>query len=189
VEETVTVMFVDVRNFTARCAKSGPREIVRVLNEFLGEMVDVVEEKHHGLINKFLGDGFMALFGAGDTGSDQADAALEAAQDIRRRLGPLNERLRQRGEEPVAIGIGLHTGPAIVGSVGAPQRLEFTAIGDTVNMASRLEGLTKTVGETLVLSAAARAALKKEWTLQPLGAHAVKGAPHPLEIFTLAEPI
>jgi adenylate cyclase len=188
VEETVTVMFVDVRNFTARCAKSGPREIVRVLNEFLGEMVDVVEEKHHGLINKFLGDGFMALFGAGDTGSDQADAALEAAQDIRRRLGPLNERLRQRGEEPVAIGIGLHTGPAIVGSVGAPQRLEFTAIGDTVNMASRLEGLTKTVGETLVLSAAARAALKKEWTLQPLGAHAVKGAPHPLEIFTLAEP-
>jgi len=162
-EQVITVMFVDIRGFTARASGADPRHIVQTLNDFLRAMVHVVEEHHSGMINKFLGDGFMALFGAGLPSAAHADEALQAAVAMLACLEELNIDLAARGESALAIGIGLHTGPAIVGSIGSPERLEFTAIGSTVNLASRIESLTKAVGETVVLSDATKTSLCREF--------------------------
>ena len=185
VEQIITVMFVDIRGFTARAAAGEPEKIVAVLNEFLGAMVRVVEEQHSGMINKFLGDGFLALFGAGAAGEAHADEALRAARAMSAALHDLNTRLAVRGEETLAIGIGLHTGPAIVGSIGSPERLEFTAIGNTVNLASRIESLTKAVGHTVVLSEATRAALQQPASLLKLPPQMVKGVAQPVSVWAL----
>jgi adenylate cyclase len=184
-EQVITVMFVDIRSFTARAAGSAPGRVVMVLNEFLSAMVHAVEEHHSGMINKFLGDGFMALFGAGLPGEDHADQALHAARAMIEHLRELNERLAERGEEPLAIGIGLHTGPAIVGSIGSAERLEFTAIGSTVNLASRIEALTKVVGETVVVGEATRAALRRPVELRALPPQPVKGVDEPVAVWAL----
>ncbi len=185
--QEITVMFVDIRSFTARAAEGSPEKIVTVLNEFLRVMVHVVEEHHSGMINKFLGDGFMALFGAGAVSDGHADDALHAAQAMISGLRDLNAQLAARGEETLAIGIGLNTGPAIVGSIGSPERLEFTAIGNTVNLASRIESLTKAVGKTIVLSDTTRMALQKAAPLEELPPQRVKGVEHPLRVWTLAD--
>ncbi len=182
-EQIITVMFVDIRSFTARAAASEARRVVQVLNEFLGAMVEAVEAHHTGMVNKFLGDGFIALFGAGVEGGAHADEALQAAKAMLLRLENLNTQLGARGEAPLAIGIGLHTGPAIVGSIGSPQRLEFTAIGSTVNLASRIEALTKAVGATILLSDATRLALQRPVELRELPPQVVKGVATPVLVW------
>ena len=186
-EQIITVMFVDIRSFTARAANRSPEKIVAVLNEFLRAMVHVVEEHHSGMINKFLGDGLLALFGAGIASPSHADEALHAARGMLTHLQELNLRLTERGEEMLCIGIGIHTGPAIVGSIGSPERLEFTAIGNTVNLASRIESLTKVVGETIVLSEATRAALQKPAALKELPPQLVKGLDKPVQVWAVAD--
>ena len=186
-EQIITVMFVDIRSFTARAAESEARRVVQVLNEFLGAMVEAVEAHHTGMVNKFLGDGFIALFGAGVEGGAHADEALQAAKAMLLRLENLNTQLGARGEAPLAIGIGLHTGPAIVGSIGSPQRLEFTAIGSTVNLASRIEALTKAVGATILLSDSTRLALRRPVELRELPPQAVKGVATPVLVWEPAE--
>ena len=115
-----------------------------------------VEEEHRGMVNKYLGDGFMAIFGAGDSDSNHACDAVSAGCEILGAVKGLNEELAAKERAPIQIGIGIHSGPAIVGSVGSPQRLEFTAIGNTVNVASRIQGLTKKVGRPLLVTAAVR---------------------------------
>jgi adenylate cyclase len=185
--QTITVMFVDIRSFTARAAERSPEKIVAVLNEFLRVMVHVVEDRHSGMVNKFLGDGFLALFGAGTDTDTHADEAVQAARAMLVGLGELNEQLTAGGEEAIHIGIGLHTGPAIVGSIGSPERLEFTAIGNTVNLASRIESLTKAVGETVVISEATRAALREATSLKPLPPQPVKGVAAPVQVWALGD--
>lgn len=180
VEEVVTVMFVDIRNFTARCASSTPQEVVVVLNLFLTDMVDIIEQRHGGMVNKFLGDGFMAIFGAGLAGQRHADAAVAAGRDMLKRLELLNRRLESEGRQTLAIGVGIHTGPAVVGIIGSPRRTEYTVIGDTVNVASRVEGLTKAVGEALLLTTATRSALQTAWVIEELPPQAVKGQSQPV---------
>ena len=125
------------------------------MNDFFA-LACVREEEHRGMVNKYLGDGFMAIFGAGDSGSNHARDALSAGCEILRAVKGLNDELAAKERAPVQIGIGIHSGPAIVGSVGSPQRLEFTAIGKTVNIASRIQGLTKTVGRPLLVTEAVR---------------------------------
>src|SRR5207248_9848263 len=102
----------------------------------------------------YLGDGFMAIFGVGDSGSNHAGDAVGAGREILCAVGQLNCDLAAKGRAPIQIGIGIHSGPAIVGSIGSPQRLEFTATGHTVNHASRMQGLTKTTGRPLLVTAA-----------------------------------
>jgi len=187
VEEEVTVLFVDIRNFSARCARSTPQEAVSLLNQFLAEMVEVVEQKHDGMVNKFLGDGFMALFGCWDGREAHADAAVTAGRDMLVRLEDLNARLVLEGQAPLAIGIGIHTGRAVVGSLGSPRRMEYTAIGNTVNVASRVEELTKAVGEPLLLTAATYAALCSQVGLEALPPQQIKGHSEPIVIYRLVQ--
>jgi adenylate cyclase len=184
-EEELTVVFVDIRGFTARAERSSPSEVVELLNLFLTEMVDVIEQGQGGLVNKFLGDGLMALFDAWTGRADHADAAVAAGREMLRRLDRINERLRARGEAPLAIGVGIHTGPAVVGSIGSPRRMEYTAIGDTVNIAARVESLTKVVGVPLLVTAATYRALKAPFPLVPLPPQHVKGHHAPVEVLRL----
>ncbi|RYD73363.1 MAG: adenylate/guanylate cyclase domain-containing protein, partial [Verrucomicrobiaceae bacterium] len=185
VEQVITVMFVDIRSFTQRSASSGAAEIVSVLNEFLQVMVEGVEEYHRGMINKFLGDGFIALFGVEDKTSAHADDALQAAVGMLKALETLNVSFQERGREKLEIGIGLHTGPAIVGSIGSPARLEFTAIGSTVNLASRVEGLTKNLSVPLLITEQTRDHLTGEFEIRELPPQKVKGLEEPVRVFCL----
>jgi adenylate cyclase len=185
-EQVITVMFVDIRSFTARSAHLSPSKAVGLLNEFLRVMVEAVEGKHGGMINKFLGDGFMALFGIGGDDHDHAERALAAAQSIQRTLQRLNAERAARGEDAIHIGIGINTGPAIVGSIGSPERMEFTVIGNTVNVASRIEALNKTLGTSLLVSKETRIAIRTDVQLQALPPQPVKGVDQPVEIFTIA---
>jgi len=188
-EQVLTVMFADLRNFTARCNHSTPQEIVALLNLFLADMVEIVEHQHRGMVNKFLGDGFMALFGVGEPDGDHATRAIASGQAMMGSLERLNQVLADRHMDPLAIGIGIHTGPAVVGSIGSPQRLEYTAIGSTVNIASRVEALTKTVGHPLLFTAATRAALPADMPLQTLPPQPVRGLDQPLPVFSLTQSV
>lgn len=184
-EQDITVMFCDIRNFTARCEVTPADEVVPLLNRFLSVMVEAVEDRHGGTVNKFLGDGFMALFGIGDPDSDgqlHAEAAVRAGLDMIGRLNELNAELSQGGLPELGIGIGIHTGTAIVGSMGSNERLEYTAIGDTVNVASRVEGLTKKVGRPLLVTAATAMRLPADIATEALPAEPVKGQSEPIEI-------
>ncbi len=185
-EQIITVMFVDIRSFTQRSADSPPQKVVALLNEFLRTMVHIVEEQHSGMINKFLGDGFMALFGVGVEADTGADEAVQTAIAMLDQLRDLNASLAARGEEHTSIGIGVHTGPAIVGSIGSPQRLEFTAIGSTVNLASRVEGLTKLVGETVLFTEATRAAMTRSLELKAMPPQKVKGVAELVQVWGIA---
>ncbi len=177
----ITAMFCDIRGFTARCERESPGEVVAALNRFLTEAVTIIEQRHGGLVNKFLGDGFMALFGA--TGDDQqhASRALHAAMDLLEQVRQLNQSTTH---EPIAIGIGLHTGPAIVGTMGSNRRMEFTAIGATINLAARLEGLCKTLNQSLVFSQATYRATNHT-NAHSLGPQAIRGVEDPVEVFTM----
>ena len=182
-EQVVTIMFVDIRGFTSRSAKTDPAKAVALLNEFLGIMVDVVEAQHGGMVNKFLGDGFMAIFGAGSENPRHADDALRAGRAMRRQLDVLNARLAERGEAAIEIGIGINTGAAIVGSIGSPERLEFTVIGSAVNLASRIEALTKIVGQPLLMTEMTADALLVRDGLHDCGRHEVRGVDQPVRVF------
>jgi adenylate cyclase len=182
-EEIITVMFCDIRNFTSRCASQPPERTVRLLNAFLGVMVRIVEEIHGGMINKFTGDGFMAIFGDYGSSAQHADAALTAGRDMLIALKDFNAGMQEPDFEPLAIGLGLHTGPAIVGSIGSPKRMEFTAIGSTVNVAARVESLTKSLGQPLLITQATRDALAELPPLLELPAQQVKGVDQPLKVF------
>lgn len=180
--QDVTVMFVDVRNFTAYSSDHSPEEVVSALNIFFRDAVETVES-HGGMVNKFLGDGFMALFGIGQLSSNHAEAALKAAVAMGCRLVDASEELAKAGWPELKIGIGLNTGPAIVGSIGSPRRQEYTAIGDTVNVAARVEALTKTVGCCLLMTAATRDRLPADLPLRKLPPQEVKGKDHAVEIY------
>src|SRR5262249_52661280 len=134
--QEITVLFVDIRGFTARCSGADPQRIGSLLNRFLTLALQSIEQKG-GYVNKFLGDGVMALFGATQPRDDHADLALASARELLARLAELNAELAAQGEPPLVVGIGIHTGPALVGCFGATvqglMRREFTAIGETVN--------------------------------------------------------
>jgi adenylate cyclase len=185
VEEEITVMFVDMRASTERAGAVPPGEVVEVMNNFFRVTVCVVEEEHRGMVNKFLGDGFMAIFGAGGSASNHADDAVAAGRGILSAVEKLNVDLTAKGRAPLRIGIGIHSGRAIVGSIGSPERLEFTAIGNTVNIASRVEGLTKALGKPLLVTGAVRERMRDSSKLEELPPQQVRGVEEPLTVFAL----
>jgi adenylate cyclase len=185
IEQEVTVLFADLRNFTTRSSTEAPQQIVALLNLFLTEMVEIVEQRHGGMVNKFLGDGFMALFGVGEESGEHAAQAVAAGQDMLRSLKMINDYLESQGQSPLAMGIGIHTGKAVVGCIGSNRRLEYTAIGDTVNVASRVESLTKQVGEALLMTAATRQAIPATIPTELLPPQWVKGKSQPLSVYRI----
>jgi adenylate cyclase len=138
----ITVLFSDIRDFTTRSEGVAAEVLVNYLNDYFTEMVDAIQA-HSGMVDKFIGDGIMAVFGAPLDDPDAPQHAVQAAREMLRKLRPFNQQLASQGIEPVRIGIGIHSGEAVVGNIGSPQKTEYTAIGDVVNTASRIEGLNK----------------------------------------------
>jgi adenylate cyclase len=177
-EREVTVMFVDVRDFTARAARSTPRETVAFLNAFFDVVVPCVLE-HGGHANKFLGDGVLAVFGAPERMPDHADRAVEAARAIVRAV---DERF---GGE-VDIGVGISSGPVVAGSVGGGGRLEFSVIGDAVNVAARVEAITRQTGDQVLLTEATRSLLKmRDSGVERKGEAELRGIAVPVSLYAL----
>ena len=158
-----TIMFTDLRGFTTFSESRAPDEVIDVVNRFLSEQTEAIMAEG-GTIIAYLGDGIMAAFGAPIDQPDHADRALRAARElIARRLPELNRWLRERGHgDGFRMGIGLNTGSFVAGNVGHERRLEYTAIGDVINTASRIEGLTKGTRHMLLFSGATRDALTTE---------------------------
>ncbi|MBC7795255.1 MAG: FHA domain-containing protein [Pyrinomonadaceae bacterium] len=154
--QNVTVLFADIRGFTRMSEREKPQKILSLLNRYFSEMTEIIFE-HGGTLDKYIGDGLMALFGAPTATAKDAENAVRAAVTMQRRLIDLNEDLHANGFEKIGIGIGLHTGEAIVGYMGSEKRSEYTAIGDTVNLAARLES-NALAGQILLSEATASAA-------------------------------
>jgi adenylate cyclase len=154
--QTITVLFADIRGFTRISEHAPPEKIVQLLNRYFSAMTDIIFA-HGGTLDKYLGDGLMALFGAPTVTPQDAKNAIAAAVAMQRRMLSINDELREEGFPEVGIGIGLHTGEVTVGYIGSERRSEYTAIGDAVNTASRLESNAK-AGEILVSEVTAKAA-------------------------------
>lgn len=154
-EQEVSVLFSDIRGFTTLCEGRAPSAILAMLNTYLGTVSDLVDARG-GVVDKYIGDAVMALFGAPLVAADDPQRALDTALAMVRALPALNARFAHDGWPALAIGIGIHTGVVVAGNVGSVTRLNYTVLGDTVNLASRLEGLCKVYGVAVVVSAAVR---------------------------------
>ncbi|MGC4122536.1 MAG: adenylate/guanylate cyclase domain-containing protein [Myxococcales bacterium] len=177
----ITVLFSDIRGFTSFSEKRDPVEVVDFLNQYFAEMCTVVEQ-HGGIVNKFLGDGLMALWGAPVARGDHASAAARAALAMVERVEAMKAKWNHPGLE---IGIGIHTGPAVVGIIGSSQRSEYTAIGDAVNLASRIEGLNKQFGTRVLASEETKRLLQDGIEARRVGEAAVKGREQPVVAWEL----
>ncbi|MEH2502473.1 adenylate cyclase [Bradyrhizobium sp. AZCC 1578] len=178
----VAVMFVDFRSFTAGARTRTPQEVVDRLDGAFAVLVDILD-RHGGIVNKFLGDGFLALFGAPLQAPDPAHRAVAAAREMLE----ANERLNEVTSWPLRIGIGIHLGEVVAGNIGSPRRKEYTVIGDTVNFASRPEALNKDFNSQFLISEAVRDALGEACRdAVSLGEVEVRGYERPMAVWRLA---
>ncbi len=180
------VMFCDIRGFTSLSQVLPPQILVRQLNQYLGAMADVILA-HQGTVDKFMGDGIMAEFGSPLSRGDRADvmAGIRAALGMRRALHQLRQEWQGAGQVPFFHGIGLHFGEIIVGNIGSPQRLEYAVIGDTVNTASRIEGMTKELGYDILISGAVYDLVGDTIDTIDLGNHYLRGRQEPIPLYAL----
>jgi adenylate cyclase len=185
-EVEVAILFTDLRNFTPLSERCTPHQVVEILNQYFSLVVGEIH-RHNGEVDKFIGDAAMAIFGLGG-GGEPCPQAFAAALGIRRALGVLNADLETRRLPVVDNGIGLHWGQVIAGNIGSPERLEYTVIGDAVNVAARLEQLTRTLPSPVALSQEVYIKLGEEARagLRHLGEHALKGKAEPLPVYGLA---
>ncbi len=185
-EREVTVLFSDLRDFTALSERLPPAEVLALLNRDLDRMSAVVE-RHGGVIDKYIGDAIMALFGAPVAAPDAAARALAAARAMTAALDELNAELAAEGRPPLALGIGINTARVIAGNMGSRSRLNYTVIGDGVNLAARLEALTKdpAYATRILVSGSTAAAAGATAGLRPLGPVTVKGRTEPVPVFAV----
>ncbi len=185
---SLTVMFCDIRGFTAYSEKRPPEEVVGRLNEYLTAMTRVVF-KHGGTLDKYLGDGLMAIFGAPVDYPDHVRRAITAAVEMQKEIDVLNKNWVQKGQPPLNIGVGINSGSVLVGNVGSPERMDYTVIGEDVNLASRVEGLTKNYNTLIVISERSKLMLEEAGDPAPelayLGHAEVKGFTEPVGVYTV----
>ncbi|REJ77382.1 MAG: FHA domain-containing protein [Acidobacteria bacterium] len=180
VNQTVTVLFADIRGFTAFSESEKPERVVNLLNKYFTAMTDIIFE-HGGTLDKYLGDGLMAIFGAPNVSDQDADNAVKAAIAMQNALVDLNAELKSSGFAEIAIGIGLHTGVATIGYIGSEKRSEYTAIGDTVNLASRLESAA--AGGQILISEATGRACTESFQIRKCQPLQVRNRVQPVSLF------
>lgn len=185
-EREVTVLFSDLRNFTGMCEALPPQEMLEILNQYFTRMAAIVE-RHGGVVDKYVGDALMALFGAPLGKADDADRALKAALEMVAAIDELNREWSAHGVTAIGVGIGINTDIVVAGNMGSEKRLNYTVIGDGVNLASRLEGLTKIpeYEARIIVSASTLAKAKGSYRTRRLGEVAVRGKQSATEIFAL----
>jgi adenylate cyclase len=169
----VCILFADIHSFSERSEKRPATEVVALLNDYFSEMTVAIHQ-HRGTVDKFIGDGVMAFFGAPQVLENPEKSALEAAQEMLLRLRLVNERLQRQGIEPIEIGIALHAGEVITGNIGSNTRHEYTVIGDVVSLTEKLERLTKTLGYPVVCTSDVAKAVAQSGGLTDCGEKIVK---------------
>jgi len=182
----VSVLFSDIRGFTALSERLGPRETVAMLNDYFTDMVDIVFA-HNGILDKYIGDMIMAVFGSVRTSSNDAENAVTVGSRMMIALRELNSRRTPAGHEPIAIGIGISTGSVVAGSIGSPKRLEYTVIGDRVNLAERLQNANKYYGTDVLVCETTVARLGRPLRLRELDLIRVRGRQAPVSISEVLE--
>ncbi|EDN70419.1 adenylate/guanylate cyclase [Beggiatoa sp. PS] len=182
VQKHMAVLFADIRSFTTLSESMSPKENFDFINAYLGYVSPVIR-KHHGFIDKYIGDAIMALF------PERADNAVQAAIEIHHQLMKFNQEREENQLQPIKIGIGLHIGTLMLGTIGEEKRMEGTVISDAVNLASRLEGLTKMYGASILISEEILNELtgKEQYHYRFLGKVRVKGKQEPVHVFEILD--
>jgi adenylate cyclase len=182
----ITVLFADIRGFTTLSEQADPAEIVHQLNEYFTAMTEIVM-KHEGTLSKFIGDEIMAIFGAPLTAGAAEDAwrAVQTAYEMRTRLGEMQQVWISQHRPPLRIGVGINHGEVLVGNIGSPHRMEYTVIGDAVNVASRIEKLNKEFSTDILLTESVYELVKDRVEVQRIGAIAVRGRQKELTVYSL----
>jgi len=170
----LTILMSDVRNFTTMTEKSEPMELIALLDDYLAAMTEIIF-KYNGIVDKFIGDGILAYWGAFTPDHNHAQEASQAALEMIEKVKELNTHWAAQGKGPISIGIGVNTGPVIFGNIGRGKKIEFTVIGDPVNLAARLESLNKEFQTSIIVSEETRNRLGKEAQVRALGGVKVKG--------------
>jgi adenylate cyclase len=181
---TVTILFTDIRSFTTISERMDAQALVALLNEYFTEMVTIVMEQD-GVVDKYIGDAIMAVFGAPVPKPNDAIHAVRAAVKMRQALRHLNERLATRGMAPLKTGIGIHTGEVVAGNIGSEKRMEYTVIGDAVNLASRLESNTKELGVNILISEDTYVLTKDHIIAEEIREITVKGRARPVKTYAV----
>lgn len=182
-ERMVTMLFSDLRGFTALSERRSAQDTVTLLNTYFTRMTAAIEA-NHGVVDKYLGDGIMALFGAPVAHEDHAGDAVAAALAMQQSLAELNREFAENGLPALTMGIGINSGVVVAGNLGSPERLNYTVVGDSVNLAARLEGLTKRLAadESIVISAETLKQSRRRLETRPLGSRQLRGKADPVEV-------
>jgi adenylate cyclase len=180
----ITVLFADIRGFTTMSEAMQPEQVVELLGEFFDRMVEVTLSKQ-GTIDKFLGDGMMVIFGAPLNDPYQEEHAIAAALEMQRELQKLCVKWQAEGRPRVRMGIGINSGNAVVGNIGSEEHMEYTAIGDTVNLASRLESATKDLDAEIVVSESTYDTVRSMFKWKPTGSLQVRGRSEPVRTYSV----
>jgi adenylate cyclase len=186
VESRVTVLFSDISGFTALSSTLMPKQVMGLLNDYFPSMVDIVF-RHGGTLEKFIGDAVLAIWGAPFARADDADRAVTAAIEMQRAVGPLNARLAALGHPPIAIHIGLASGPVAAGYVGTERYIQYAVIGDTTNVASRVCSVAG-AGEILITESTRALLASSRVHLEALPPVEVKGKIEPLVLYRVRPP-
>lgn len=173
-EMEVTVLFTDIRGFTTLCEKMQPLEVLSLLNDYFAAVTAVVF-RHEGTLDKYIGDAVMAVFGAPSSKADDAKKAVRCALDIREVVARLNRERETKNLVSISLGVGLHTGVVVAGTLGSMERMDYTVIGDTVNVAARVEGLTRSVNTDILVTASTATAAGDGFVFEEAGEIKVKG--------------
>jgi len=180
----ITVLFSDIRQFTQLAENLPPEEVVHLLNEYFEQMIEVIFSQN-GTLDKFIGDGVMAEFGAPLDDDEQEEHAVVAAIRMQKALEKLCEKWAQENRPIIQMGIGIHTGEAVVGHIGSEKRIEYTAIGDTVNVAARLEQATKILKTPILLSETTYLQVKDKFPFKDLGSMALPGRKEQIKVYAI----